>query len=246
MSEAMAATFCAILTAYLLGNFFLQTEWINERTHPIRTQVLRCAVITSTSYLLLGMFHWRILLGVLLTLAVTGALKVHTPSDSAAAFLVNQCAQLIVLLGLACYFPDAAKNGWWITSVKPDLSRWYFASLSCTSGIILCVPAGGVLIAKLIRPFSNEIRDNDIAGLTQGGQYIGWLERILVMLLVLMDQTSGIGFLITAKSILRFGEIKDASQRKVAEYIIIGTFLSFGWALLISLLTQKAIKYWIP
>jgi hypothetical protein len=82
-------------------------------------------------------------------------------------------------------------------------------------------------------------------GWHKGGQYIGWLERILVMLLVLMEQPNGIGFLIAAKSILRFGEIKDASQRKVAEYIIIGTFLSFGWALLISVFTQKAIKYWI-
>ena len=66
------------------------------------------------------------------------------------------------------------------------------------------------------------------------------------MLFLLMDQSSGIGFLIAAKSILRFGEIKDASQRKVAEYIIIGTFLSFGWALLISVLTLKALKHWIP
>ena len=48
------------------------------------------------------------------------------------------------------------------------------------------------------------------------------MERILVMLLVLMEQPNGIGFLIAAKSILRFGEIKDANQRKVAEYIIIG------------------------
>jgi hypothetical protein len=66
------------------------------------------------------------------------------------------------------------------------------------------------------------------------------------MLLLLMDQPNGIGFLIAAKSVLRFGEIKDPSQRKVAEYIIIGTFLSFGWALLISILTQKALRYWIP
>jgi len=66
------------------------------------------------------------------------------------------------------------------------------------------------------------------------------------MLLLLMDQPNGIGFLIAAKSILRFGEIKDASQRKVAEYIIIGTFVSFAWALLISTLTQKALRYWVP
>jgi len=161
------------------------------------------------------------------------------------AQFVDQGAHMIVLLGLAWYFPDAAENGWWMAGMKPDLSRWYFAFLSCASGIVLSVPAGGVLIAKLIKPFTNEIRDNDISGLTQGGRYIGWLERLLVMLLVLMDQPNGIGFLIAAKSILRFGEIKDGSQRKVAEYIIIGTFLSFGWALFISVLTQRAITYWL-
>jgi hypothetical protein len=241
----MAATFCAILTAYLLGNFILQAEWTVERIRRFWPLVLRGAVVTLMSYLLLGAFHWRILLVILLTHVLMAAIKAHMPSDSIAFFLVDQCVYLVVLFGLACYFPDAAKNGWWTAGVKPDLTRWYFASLSCISGIILCVPAGGVLIAKLIKPFANEVRDNDIAGLTQGGQYIGWLERILVMLLVLMDQPNGIGFLIAAKSILRFGEIKDASQRKVAEYIIIGTFLSFGWALLISMLTQKSIKYWI-
>ena len=59
-------------------------------------------------------------------------------------------------------------------------------------------------------------------------------------------EPTGIGFLIAAKSILRFAEIKDAIQRKVAEYTIIGTFLSFGWALLIAMLMRTAVQYWIP
>jgi hypothetical protein len=86
--------------------------------------------------------------------------------------------------------------------------------------------------------------DDDVEGLGRGGRYIGWLERSLVMTLLLIGQPSGIGFLFAAKSILRFGEIRDSHQRKVAEYIIIGTFLSFGWALLISHLTQQALKLW--
>jgi hypothetical protein len=61
-----------------------------------------------------------------------------------------------------------------------------------------------------------------------------------------MDQPNGIGFLIAAKSVLRFSEIKEPGQRKVAEYVIIGTFLSFGWALVVSVLTQKALRHWIP
>ena len=241
----MPETFCALLTAYLLGTFVLPAEWMSQPRHAVRHLTLRAAVVLSASCLLLGTFHWRILLAILLTLVLMAILRAYVLPDSVASFLLDQCAHLVVLLGLAFYFADAARYGWWSARVPPDLSKWYFASLSCVSGVILCVPAGGVLIAMLTKPFTREIRDNDIAGLTHGGKYIGWLERILVMLLVLMGQPGGIGFLIAAKSILRFGEIKDASQRKVAEYIIIGTFLSFGWALLISLLTQRAIGYWI-
>lgn len=241
----MAATFCAILTAYLLGTLVLRTEWIAARARPAWLPVLRGVGATSVSFVLLGTFHWNILLLILLTSTLMAAIEMRAHSDSAASFLVDRCAHLLVLLGLAYYFPDAGTNGWWRAGVTPDVSRWYFALLSCISGVILCVPEGGVLIARLIKPFADEISGNDLIGLAQGGKYIGWLERLLVMLLVLMDQPNGIGFLIAAKSILRFGEIKDASQRKVAEYIIIGTFLSFGWALLISGLTQKAIRYWI-
>jgi len=41
----------------------------------------------------------------------------------------------------------------------------------------------------------------------------------------------------------RYLESKD---RKLAEYIIIGTFLSFGWALAWSVPAQNAIEYWRP
>ncbi len=203
------------------------------------------AAVTIASYLLLGTLHWKILIVVSLTTGVMEAIRGRTGIESAAPFLLRHGVSFLILLGLACYFPDAANSGWWTTRLQPDLRNWYFASLAFISGVILCVPAGGALIGKLIGPFGHEIRESDIAGLKEGGRYIGWLERILVMLLVLMDQRNGIGFLIAAKSILRFGEIKDASQRKVAEYIIIGTFLSFGWALLISVLTRKAVQYWV-
>jgi Protein of unknown function (DUF3307) len=242
----MAATLAALLTAHLLGDFILQTDWMVGRKRRIWILVLHVVVVTSATYLLLGTFDWRILLAIFLTHFVMDAIKVYWLSDSLAPFLADQFVHLAVLAGLACCFPDAAKDGWWIAGMKPGLSKWYFASLCCVSGFILCVPAGGILIAKLIRRFTEEIRDNDLSGLRQGGQYIGWLERMLVMLLLLIDQPNGIGFLIAAKSILRFGEIKDASQRKVAEYIIIGTFLSFAWALLISVLTQRALKHWLP
>lgn len=67
------------------------------------------------------------------------------------------------------------------------------------------------------------------------------MERALTYILVLSGNSSAIGFLFAAKSILRFGEIKEPGQQKEAEYIIIGTFASFGWALLVAIL----VKGWL-
>ncbi len=39
------------------------------------------------------------------------------------------------------------------------------------------------------------------------------------------------GFLIAAKSIFRFGDLSKAKDRKLTEYILIGTLLSFGIAI---------------
>lgn len=242
----MATTFAAILAAHLLGYLICPAKWFTGRRRWIWMHVLHTAVVTLASYLLLGTFHWKILLVIFLTHLVLNAIKANFLSDSLTSLLVSEFVHLAVLLSLSGCFPDTASGGWWITGLNSDLSRLYFASLSFISGTILCVPFGGNLIAKLTGRFADELRDNDITGLKQGGQYIGWLERFLVMLLLLMNQPNGIGFLIAAKSILRFGEIKDPSQRKVAEYIIIGTFLSFGWALVISVLTQLALKHWMP
>ncbi|HTX78161.1 MAG TPA: hypothetical protein VMC62_00765, partial [Longilinea sp.] len=51
---------------------------------------------------------------------------------------------------------------------------------------------------------------------------------------VITNQFSGIGFLVAAKSIFRFSEISKNEDRKEAEYIIIGTFASFLYAIIIS------------
>ncbi|MEP3480680.1 MAG: DUF3307 domain-containing protein [Fuerstiella sp.] len=85
-----------------------------------------------------------------------------------------------------------------------------------------------------------------LRGLPSGGRYIGWLERSLVLLFVLSGYPQGIGFLIAAKSILRFGDIKNWHQRAATEYVIIGTFLSFAWAMVIAGLTQQALQVWFP
>ena len=75
-------------------------------------------------------------------------------------------------------------------------------------------------------------------GMPGGGKMIGLLERGLIYILVLAGLPIGIGFLVAAKSVLRFETAKEgdlAENRKRSEYVIIGTLASFGWAILVSL-----------
>jgi hypothetical protein len=94
----------------------------------------------------------------------------------------------------------------------------------------------GKLIQRLLSGYASEADLRD--GLKHAGRYIGWLERFLILTFVLMEQVPSIGFLIAAKSVFRIGEVKNPAQRKLAEYILIGTLLSFASAILIGCLVK--------
>ena len=74
--------------------------------------------------------------------------------------------------------------------------------------------------------------------LDNAGNYIGILERLLIFCFLINNHFEAIGFLLAAKSIFRFGDLKEATDRKLTEYVLIGTLLSFGIAIIIGLFTQ--------
>ena len=62
----------------------------------------------------------------------------------------------------------------------------------------------------------------------KSGALIGTLERWLILFFMCLQQYEAIGFLITAKSILRFSEMKKSEK---SEYVLAGTLLSLTIAL---------------
>lgn len=79
--------------------------------------------------------------------------------------------------------------------------------------------------------WEGQVEDGKEESLPSAGSYIGILERLFVLIFVLANQWQAIGFLIAAKSILRFGDISKAKSRKLTEYVLVGTLLSIGIAL---------------
>jgi hypothetical protein len=84
-----------------------------------------------------------------------------------------------------------------------------------------------------MEPFADHLpADVTAESLPGAGRIIGLLERGLIFALILLGQPAGVGLLIAAKSILRFGAVKD--DRALSEYVIIGTLASFSWAILVA------------
>ena len=64
------------------------------------------------------------------------------------------------------------------------------------------------------------------------------MERLLILVFVLLGKWEGVGFLLAAKSVFRFGDLKEAHDMRLTEYVLIGTLLSFGIAIFVALLAQ--------
>tara|TARA_R100000027_G_scaffold52103_1_gene40772 strand:- start:2823 stop:3557 length:735 start_codon:yes stop_codon:yes gene_type:complete len=241
-------TFLALITAHLLADFLFQNRRMVESKRRIPVLLLHSAIVIVTSIVLLGEVHMPIIISIGVTHFLIDFLKTRSKRDDIWPFLIDQGAHIGILIFLSIIYPYTFNFGFWPGKLSHDL-RWFQAAMVLVSGLMLIAPFGGILIGKLVQPLRDEIESEPhgpIQGLRNGGMYIGWLERLLTLLLVMINLPAGIGFLLASKSILRLGEIKNGDQRKTAEYIMIGTFLSFGWALLVSLLVQVSLLFWFP
>jgi hypothetical protein len=100
---------------------------------------------------------------------------------------------------------------------------------------------GSSIIKALTTRWREELESSESErdSLQSAGQWIGILERLLIVTFVLAGQYSAIGFLIAAKSILRFGDKDSRFPRKQSEYILIGTLLSFSYAVYTAIIAVK-------
>src|SRR6478672_9323294 len=74
--------------------------------------------------------------------------------------------------------------------------------------------------------------------LQEAGRWIGMIERLLIVTLVLFDHYDAIGLLIAGKTIIRFKE----SDKKKSEYFLFGTLLSIALSISIGLAIKLLVQ----
>lgn len=102
------------------------------------------------------------------------------------------------------------------------------------AGYGLAVFGGGWLVGFLLTKAGMGTR------LSPVGKCIGWFERFLIITLALAGELSAIGFVMAAKSILRFSESRE--DRKFAEYVLLGTLISVSIAVTAGLLMRHVTQ----
>lgn len=106
-------------------------------------------------------------------------------------------------------------------------------------GLLLALKPANILILLILETCKVNINPtkNDEHGNFHSGELIGWLERGLILVFVIMSQYEAIGFLIAAKSILRFSEASKGDEK--SEYVLTGSLLSLANALCLGILVLK-------
>lgn len=113
-------------------------------------------------------------------------------------------------------------------------------------GYVVAVYGGGAFVEealrRILRPEDAEaVRAFRERGLVRGGKAIGWLERFLTVTFLLLDAPTAVGLVLAAKGIIRYGEIRELREQKVAEYVLVGTMLSLSWAVLVGALVRRLL-----
>jgi len=88
--------------------------------------------------------------------------------------------------------------------------------------ILLAHKPINVTIKQLTIKFKPEKADEE--GRNNAGAFIGTLERLIILILISINQYAAIGLVLTAKSVARFNKISE--EKPFAEYYLLGTLLS--------------------
>lgn len=232
----MTETFAALLLAHVVADFLLQTKTMVLRKKEPQILLLHGIVVLLTAWIALGRIDaWEVIALAAAHLSID-ALKVYALPDRLSTFLADQAAHIATLLAVAVWAPGLFEGGLW------GGLDWAPAAMALTAGFITATMAGGYAVALLVSPWSEAHALP--AGLPNGGRLIGLLERGIIFMLIVAGQPAGIGFLIAAKSVLRFET--TSKDQSAGEYVIVGTLASFGWAMAVTWATVALLSHLPP
>lgn len=219
-----------LILAHLIGDFLLQpTSWIkNKERRKITSSKLYLHVLIHgglVMILLWDMSTWPIVVLIAVAHWAIDLIKLYAqkPKTSTQWFIGDQLLHLLSIVLIWLLFTEVVLN-WKILFQDPKI-------LATITLVLFLTQPTSIILANVLKKWSEDIPSQSDQSLQNAGKYIGILERLFVFVFIVTNHWDAIGFLIAAKSVFRFGDLRKSKERKLTEYILIGTLLSFGIAL---------------
>jgi hypothetical protein len=237
----MTTIILKLILAHLIGDFFLQPrKWVKDKAkHKLKSTWLYVHILIHVILMLL--FLWDLSLWTLVVVIGTAhfvidALKLilQTKRTERLLFFIDQLLHIISIIVAVIIITGESITLSWVLTSK------YLLLITCS--VFLTMPTS-IIMKTIFNKWDISKLTKNSESLKDAGKYIGILERLLVFIFILVNHWEAVGFLITAKSVFRFGDLTAAKERKLTEYILIGTLISFGIAIVISLLYLYLLSY---
>lgn len=231
-----------MILAHFIGDFYLQpSSWVQDKEQNKHKSIylyMHSLIHGLLVWILLWQWNaWKIALPLALVHLMIDILKLmfQKLDTNRNWFFIDQMLHIVSIFIIA----DIYYNGNVVIDIATLLQSKNIIFI--TGYVILTIPMS-IIIQKTLMPWSDLIGEADDDSLLNAGKYIGILERSFVFVFILANRWEAVGFLLAAKSVFRFGDLKESKDRKLTEYILLGTLLSFGIAIVISMLTIYLAK----
>lgn len=224
-----------LIFAHLFVDFVLQTnkcvlqkaqkKWFYHVVHSLMQALVAYVIVGEWA-------SWIILPVIFLTHLTIDYWKVNR-INKLIIFIADQILHLLVIFLLWLFITDQFVA---VGTGICDLLRYNTFWILLIGYLSILKPT-----SMLLGLFTRRWRTDNAAALSlqNAGQWIGYLERILILTFIFIGKIEMIGFLLAAKSIFRFGELNKSKEIKTTEYVLIGTFASFTIAIIWGLILIK-------
>ncbi|MBJ7555086.1 DUF3307 domain-containing protein [Marinomonas spartinae] len=243
-----------LLLGHVLGDFFLQPDsWVKDKNvRQGRSRFLYChALVHGVIVLLILACATTTSLSASLFIGIIIALA-HGVIDYAKIkigrgfrwFLLDQFLHIVTLVFVWLYLYANAFSQLSLLADKVDYNHFFLITLA----YVMMLKPASIVVGEILSKWSADLNttgaithDKKAESLTNAGQYLGYIERVLVLTFVLNGQYTAVGFVLAAKSIFRMGDLREAHDRKFTEYVMLGSLFSMSIALFTGFVIAKLL-----
>jgi len=230
-----------LILAHLIGDFPLQpAKYVEAKENKkIKSWELYAHVFLHgvlALFILGDWMYWHVALSIVAGHLFIDIIKIYLQKEATKPtwFIIDQALHLLVIIGIwALWFQSGFSL---IKAVKSD------SFITIITALFFLTQPMALIMKAAMKKWSDALKKEKEESLDNAGKFIGILERLLVFVFILNSQWEAVGFLLAAKSVFRFGDLRKSKDRKLTEYVLIGTLISFSIAFLTGMIVNRLLN----